>query len=55
MYGDLNQLNGDNNFMITANSGVQGNGNWLVGNMVNFAGNGLKMFGPDAHPMFWAY
>ena len=52
MWGNMNSFMGDNNINIGFNNKVGGSNNWVTGANHNFGANGLKMFGPDAHPSF---
>lgn len=44
---------GNNNLHVGSNSRITANDAWVVGNAQNVFTDGLKMFGPEAHPYFW--
>ena len=53
IFGDRNSFAGNNNLNVGMQNNVQGSGNWVTGANHNLHANGLKMFGPDAHPSFY--
>ena len=50
LIGFHNILKGYDNVALLSNSDISGDDNWLVGSGVNYAGSGLRMFGPNTSP-----
>lgn len=50
LLGFDNNLRGMKNIGIISNSDVLGDDNWLVGNRINYNGEGLRMFGTETSP-----
>lgn len=52
--GDGNRARGNDNDIYGSNHIAIGSGNRITGNAVGWVGNGLQMFGVNAHPQFAA-
>lgn len=54
IYGSNNDIFGQNNVNIGYNTNIEGSNNWIVGVGHDVTASGIKMFGPDANPYFYA-
>jgi hypothetical protein len=52
--GDDNYVKGSRNVQVGFNTVIDGSDNWTVGNKHVVLGSGVKMFGPEADPLFYA-
>jgi hypothetical protein len=51
--GNLNTIQGGFNKLVAFNSLVSGSDNWVVGNRALAIGNGIRMFGTQADPIYY--